>query len=134
MREGVHSGSLWAVARTPLFCSHFHKAWRGGWRSYIGVADRAGEGVPSGFPYRGKKFSIAWKTGCRRLLSSSSGRRRGSTIHLSSCCEAERHASLSEVERQRNLRKVEAIVMRLLSLANSEYTAIMPTLGSKGMA
>ena len=95
MREGVHSGSLWAVARTPLFCSHFHKAWRGVWRSYIGVADRAGEGVPSGCPCRGPAAtgSIAWKTGCRGLLSSSSGCRRGSTIHLSSCCEAERHGS-----------------------------------------
>ena len=93
MREGVHSGSLWAVASTPLFCSHFHKAWRGVWRSYIGVAYRSDGGLSVCFPYRGKMFSIAWKTGCRGSLSSSSGRRRGSTIHLSSCCEAERHGS-----------------------------------------
>ncbi len=95
MREGAHSGSLWAVASTPLFCSHFHKAWRGGWRSYIGVADRAGGGLSVCFPYRGPAAagSIAWKTGCRGSLSSSSGRRRGSTIHLSSCCEAERQGS-----------------------------------------
>jgi len=55
VREGVHSGSLWAVASTPLFCSHFHKVWCGVWRSYIGVADRAGGGLSEYFPYRGKR-------------------------------------------------------------------------------
>ena len=103
MREGVHSGNLWAVARTPLFCSHFHKACRGFHAHKSGWGSARAEACPyvfhtveKSFPYRGKLakyFSIAWKTGCRGSISSYSGRRRCSAIHFSSCCEAERQRS-----------------------------------------